>query len=77
MSTKTSDKTKSSKSKPKLALWPQIQSLLNTINHVLILLIGVFITLLGRSLNFQDTAMHMFLTTIGVSKRENRGSEYR
>lgn len=56
------------KVKPKVGFWLQIQSLLNTINHVFILLIGVYVTLLARSLNFQDTAMHMFMTVIGVSK---------
>lgn len=56
-----------SETKPKAGIWLQIQSLLNTINHVLIVLIGVYVTLLARSLNFQDTAMHMFMTVIGVS----------
>lgn len=66
MSTTTKAKMATSK-KAKVAFWPQIQSLLNTINHVFILLVGVYITLLARSLNFQDTAMHMFMTVIGVS----------
>lgn len=57
----------SSPAKQNVAFWAQIQSILNTINHVFILLIGVYITLLARSLQFQDTAMHMFMTTIGVS----------
>lgn len=56
------------KDKPKVAFWAQIQSILNTINHVFILLIGIYVTLLARSLNFQDTAMHMFMAVIGVSK---------
>ncbi|KAI9577998.1 cytochrome b561 domain-containing protein 2 [Glossina fuscipes] len=46
--------------------WQQIQSLVNTINHVLIGLIGIYTTLLAKSLNFQDTALHMFLTIIGI-----------
>ncbi|KNC22746.1 hypothetical protein FF38_04103 [Lucilia cuprina] len=62
----TTTTTKSNaKDKPKVAFWLQIQSLLNTINHVFILLIGVYVTLLARSLDFQDTAMHMFMTVIG------------
>uniref|UniRef100_A0A1A9V7B7 ascorbate ferrireductase (transmembrane) n=1 Tax=Glossina austeni TaxID=7395 RepID=A0A1A9V7B7_GLOAU len=47
-------------------IWQQIQSLLNTINHVLIGLVGIYTTLLAKSLNFQDTALHMFLTIIGI-----------
>lgn len=58
------------KPKPKAAIWPQIQSILNTINHTLIIMIAAFVTLLARSLSFQDTAMHMFLTVIGVSWKE-------
>ncbi|XP_037819993.1 LOW QUALITY PROTEIN: cytochrome b561 domain-containing protein 2 [Lucilia sericata] len=62
----TTATTKSNaKEKPKVAFWSQIQSLLNTINHIFILLIGVYVTLLARSLDFQDTAMHMFMTVIG------------
>ncbi|TMW54490.1 hypothetical protein DOY81_000482 [Sarcophaga bullata] len=57
--------TTDNNTKTKVAFWPQIQSLLNTINHIFILLVGVYITLLARSLNFQDTAMHMFMTVIG------------
>ncbi|EDW75656.1 uncharacterized protein Dwil_GK23711 [Drosophila willistoni] len=45
--------------------WLQIQSLLNTINHILIFLVAVFFFVLARSLEFKDTAMHMFLTGIG------------
>ncbi|XP_067620258.1 transmembrane reductase CYB561D2 [Eurosta solidaginis] len=51
--------------RPALSIWLQIQSLLNTINHILIGLIAIYITALARSLNFQDTAMHAFLTVIG------------
>ncbi|XP_011181122.2 uncharacterized protein LOC105211416 [Zeugodacus cucurbitae] len=51
--------------KAPFSIWLQIQSLLNTINHILIALIGIYITALGRSLDFQNTAMHAFLTTIG------------
>uniref|UniRef100_A0A1A9W6W2 ascorbate ferrireductase (transmembrane) n=1 Tax=Glossina brevipalpis TaxID=37001 RepID=A0A1A9W6W2_9MUSC len=47
-------------------IWQQIQSLLNAINHILIGLIGIYATLLAKSLNFQDTALHMFLTVIGI-----------
>ncbi|XP_019848011.2 transmembrane reductase CYB561D2 [Bactrocera dorsalis] len=47
------------------SIWLQLQSLLNTINHILIALVGLYFTVLGRSLNFQDTAMHAFLTVIG------------
>ncbi|XP_075149617.1 transmembrane reductase CYB561D2 [Haematobia irritans] len=53
------------KPKQKPAIWPQIQSILNTVNHILIVLIAVFVTLLARNLDFKDTAMHMFLTVIG------------
>ena len=68
MSTKSTAKM-TDNNKPKVAFWPQMQSLLNTINHIFILLVGVYITLLARSLNFQDTAMHMFLTVVGVSSK--------
>lgn len=47
--------------------WLQIQSLLNSINHMLIFLVAVFFFVLARSLDFKDTAMHMFLTGTGVS----------
>ncbi|XP_053957992.1 uncharacterized protein LOC128863088 [Anastrepha ludens] len=47
------------------SIWLQIQSLLNSINHILIGLIALYFTALGRSLNFQNTAMHAFLTIIG------------
>lgn len=47
--------------------WLQIQSILNSINHMLIFLVAAFFFVLARSLNFQDTAMHMFMTGIGVS----------
>lgn len=58
----------SSSERAPFSLWLQIQSLLNTINHILIALIAVYITALGRSLDFQNTAMHAFLTTIGVCR---------
>ncbi|KAH8405099.1 hypothetical protein KR222_001316, partial [Zaprionus bogoriensis] len=45
--------------------WLQIQSILNSINHMFIFLVGAFFFVLARSLNFQDTAMHMFMTGIG------------
>lgn len=47
--------------------WLHIQSILNSINHMLIFLVAAFFFVLARSLNFQDTAMHMFMTGIGVS----------
>ena len=59
--------TSSSRRAP-YSIWLQLQSLLNTINHILIALIGVYFTALGRSLDFQNTAMHAFLTTIGVRR---------
>ncbi|XP_017954437.1 cytochrome b561 domain-containing protein 2 [Drosophila navojoa] len=43
----------------------QIQSLLNSINHMLIFVVGAFFFTLARSLEFQDTAMHMFMTGVG------------
>ncbi|XP_013097300.1 uncharacterized protein LOC106080452 [Stomoxys calcitrans] len=58
-------KSSGAKTKQNPAIWPQIQSILNTINHVLIILIAVFVTILARSLDFKDTAIHMFLTVIG------------
>ncbi|EDV32028.1 uncharacterized protein Dana_GF15625, isoform C [Drosophila ananassae] len=45
--------------------WLQIQSLLNSINHILIFLVAVFYFILARSLEFKDTAMHMFLCGTG------------
>ncbi|XP_036321656.1 cytochrome b561 domain-containing protein 2 [Rhagoletis pomonella] len=48
-----------------LSIWLQIQSILNSINHILIGLIAIYFTALGRSLNFQNTAMHALLTVIG------------
>ncbi|XP_037958256.1 uncharacterized protein LOC119687821 [Teleopsis dalmanni] len=45
--------------------WIKIQSLLNTINHIFIGLVGIYITVLGKNLDFKDTAMHAFMTTIG------------
>ncbi|XP_020810299.1 cytochrome b561 domain-containing protein 2 [Drosophila serrata] len=45
--------------------WLQIQSLLNSINHILIFLVAAFFFVLARSLDFKDTAMHMFMTGIG------------
>lgn len=55
----------------KSGTWATIQSILNTLNHTLIIFVAIFVTLLARSLDFKDTAMHMFLTVVGVS----RGSE--
>lgn len=52
---------------PAASSWLQIQSILNSINHMLIFLVAAFFFVLARSLNFQDTAMHMFMTGIGVS----------
>lgn len=52
---------------PAASSWLQIQSILNSINHMLIFLVATFFFVLARSLNFQDTAMHMFMTGIGVS----------
>ncbi|ALC38020.1 CG10165 [Drosophila busckii] len=49
----------------KNSAWLQIQSILNSINHMLILLVAVFFFVLARSLDFKDTAMHMFLTGTG------------
>lgn len=34
---------------------------------MLIFMVGAFFFTLARSLEFQDTAMHMFMTGIGVS----------
>ncbi|XP_017117006.1 uncharacterized protein LOC108138939 [Drosophila elegans] len=45
--------------------WLQIQSLLISVNHMLIFLVAAFFFVLARSLEFQDTAMHMFMTGIG------------
>ncbi|XP_030562090.1 cytochrome b561 domain-containing protein 2 [Drosophila novamexicana] len=50
---------------PMSSAWLQIQSILNSINHMLIFLVAVFFFTLARSLDFQDTAMHMFMTGIG------------
>ncbi|BFF94303.1 cytochrome b561 domain-containing protein 2 [Drosophila madeirensis] len=47
------------------AAWLQIQSLLNSINHMLIFLVATFFFVLARSLDFKETAMHMFLTGVG------------
>jgi len=46
--------------------WLQIQSILNSINHMLIFLVAAFFFVLAKSFDFQDTAMHMFMTGIGV-----------
>jgi len=51
----------------KATAWLQIQSLLNSINHMLIFLVAAFFFLLARSLEFKDTAMHMLMTGTGVS----------
>ncbi|XP_073821653.1 transmembrane reductase CYB561D2 isoform X2 [Musca autumnalis] len=51
--------------KPKTCIWVTIQKILNTVNHTLIIFIAIFVTLLARSLEFKDTAMHMFLTVVG------------
>ncbi|XP_062120877.1 transmembrane reductase CYB561D2 [Drosophila sulfurigaster albostrigata] len=45
--------------------WLQIQSILNSVNHILIFLVAAFFFVLAKSLDFKDTAMHMFMTGIG------------
>ncbi|XP_030376804.1 cytochrome b561 domain-containing protein 2 [Scaptodrosophila lebanonensis] len=42
-----------------------VQQLLNSINHLLIFLVACFFFVLARSLDFKDTAMHMFMVGIG------------
>ncbi|XP_011293012.1 transmembrane reductase CYB561D2 isoform X2 [Musca domestica] len=49
----------------KSGTWATIQSILNTLNHTLIIFVAIFVTLLARSLDFKDTAMHMFLAVVG------------
>ncbi|XP_017070004.1 uncharacterized protein LOC108107123 [Drosophila eugracilis] len=49
----------------KATAWLQIQSLLSSVNHMLIFLVAAFFFVLARSLEFKDTAMHMFMTGIG------------
>lgn len=48
--------------------WKQLQSLLNTVNHILIIFVATYMTALCRSLNFVGTARHAFLGTIGVGR---------
>ncbi|XP_061400274.1 transmembrane reductase CYB561D2 [Musca vetustissima] len=63
---KTANGAAASKPKnPKAGTWSTIQTILNTVNHTLIIFIAIFVTLLARSLEFKNTAMHMFLTVVG------------
>ncbi|XP_055901826.1 uncharacterized protein LOC129938354 [Eupeodes corollae] len=45
--------------------WKQLQLLLNTVNHILIGFVVVYMTFLAKSLSFSDTSLHALVSTIG------------
>ncbi|KAM8714961.1 hypothetical protein ACLKA7_002070 [Drosophila subpalustris] len=45
--------------------WLQIQSILNSVNHIFIFLVAAFFFVMAKRFDFQDTAMHMFMTGTG------------